>query len=112
MGHAAAFFLGIGLGAVTSVALMAEMLWRYRNGSRPRSRSRRLILLALTFTPAVVITFSMPDFKTGLLAWIGFGVGMMLAKAVTLPMMYLGGKRIEERLKRANVIVAKPRDAG
>ena len=58
------------------------------------------IIVILMIVPPVLIAFSMPDFKTALIAWFGFPIGMTLARVLTLPLMYVGAQRIEKRLKQ------------
>jgi hypothetical protein len=98
--HAAAFFLGMSVGAIAALVLMTWSLWRLRNGPRPRTRAQGWVIMILVIVPPIVIAFSMPDFKTALIAWFGFPTGMTLARVLTLPLMYLGAQRIEKRLKQ------------
>ena len=81
------------------IVLMLWGLWRVRNGVKPRSRGYGLIIVALMLIPAVVLAISMPDFKTALIAWFGFPIGMVVARGITTPVWYLAAQRIERRLK-------------
>jgi hypothetical protein len=97
MGHAAALFTAIGVGALAAVASMVAVAWRIRNGPRPRSLSYALTHMGLLLVPPVVLAFAMPDFKTALIAWFGFCIGLAVSKVLTLPLGYFLVRRIERR---------------
>jgi cell division protein FtsW (lipid II flippase) len=100
MSHAGAFFLGLGVGAATLVVVMAWGVWRLRNGRKARSRAYGLAVMAVMLAPPVVLAISMPDFKTALLAWFGFPIGMVVARGLTTPLWYFAAQRIERRLNQ------------
>jgi hypothetical protein len=45
----------------------------------------------------VVLAIGMPDFKTALVAWLGYAVGFGISHIVTLPLGYVLARRIERR---------------
>lgn len=93
----AAFFLSAGIGLAMAVFLTLATAWRLRNGMTPRSRLYSSLIYVLLLSVPLVLAIAMPDFKTAVVAWLGYAIGFGISHVVTLPLGYVLARRIERR---------------
>lgn len=87
--HAAAFGIGAAMGFTMSVLMAFVLIPRFaRRAPGKPAWGRAFTFLGLMFVPPLIGAFLMPDLKAGLLLWIGFPVGYVLAQPLTLPLRY------------------------
>jgi hypothetical protein len=89
--NAGAFAIGVGIGFATQiiVTILVATGWFFR---RP-GRERVLVMIGLIVLPPLIGAIAMPDFKKGLVLWLGSGIGWALSQPVTVPLRHLVRKR-------------------
>jgi len=84
---------GIGVALVMTLWIA----WSMQNGRRRASRRLRGALLLATLVLPIVVAIAMPDFKTALIAWLGYAIGFAISQLLTLPLSHVLVRRIERR---------------
>jgi hypothetical protein len=95
--HAAALFVGMAAGIGVALVMTLWIAWSMRNGRRRASRRLRGALLLATLVLPIVVAIAMPDFKTALIAWLGYAIGFAISQLLTLPLSQVLVRRIERR---------------
>jgi hypothetical protein len=95
--HAAALFVAMAVGIGVAVLLTLWSAWSIRNGPRHRTKRQAYFMFVPVLVVPLALAIAMPDFKTALIAWLGFSIGLALSKVFTLPLAYVLARRIERR---------------
>jgi hypothetical protein len=99
--HASALFLSMGIGAAVGVLLMLWSAWTLRSGVR---RTRRTVAFGVIVVTSLgvplALAIAMPDFKTALIAWLGYPIGFALSHVLTLPLAHVLARRIERHMQK------------